>query len=74
MNEKEVWLSIMEFIHDEKLNCDNFAELLRGTWITKKEDKAIALLMDQYLQTRSELGDKVKLLVDLILQGERKEK
>ncbi|KKM70687.1 hypothetical protein LCGC14_1438260, partial [marine sediment metagenome] len=33
-----------------------------------------ALLIKKYLQIRSELGSNIKIVIDGILQGERKEK
>jgi len=73
MNEKEVWLNIMEFVHDEETNCSNFAALLELTPVEKKNEKT-ALLIKKYLQIRSELGSNIKIVIDGILQGERKEK
>ena len=74
MKEKELWLALMDFIHDEELHCNNFNQLLELVKI-EKDNTIMMEIMDTYLKTRCSLGKAAKQILDeLILHGERNPK
>lgn len=74
MEEKELWLALMDFIHDEELHCNNFNQLLELTEIVE-DNIPMMEMANAYLTARCNLGRTIKELLDeFILHGERNPK